>query len=364
MAFHLWTISEVYSNTDGSVQFIELFTTASSETEIAGHAISFTPTGGSTATYVVPSGLTSSTTDKSLLFATEGFAALGLVTPDYIIPDGFLSVAGGTLNVFSVDSLTFSSLPTDGTNSLNGSGVAGINSPTNFAGATGMIQSNVISGDDGPNNLPGTAGDDVFSTGGGNDTLSGLAGNDTLDGGMGADTAIYSGNRSGYTITPTASGFTVGGSEGTDTLTSIERFDFADQNIAIDLGTGQAAGDTVRIIGAAFDENNINPTFVGIGLDLFDSGMSMLEVSQLALGTSLWLSIAGSTSNEAFVNTVYENVVGVLPSNAVRDAYVGLLQGSGGAMTQAELLVLAANANANATNINLVGLQEAGVEFV
>jgi len=33
-------------------------------------------------------------------------------------------------------------------------------------------------------------------------------------------------------------------------------------------------------------------------------------------------------------------------------------------MTQAELLVLAANVELNAVNINLVGLQQTGVEFV
>jgi len=64
------------------------------------------------------------------------------------------------------------------------------------------------------------------------------------------------------------------------------------------------------------------------------------------------------------VNTVYKNVVGALPSDAVRDSFVGLLQGSGGTMTQAQLLELAANAGANATNINLVGLQQSGAEFV
>ncbi|MBI4179449.1 hypothetical protein HY522_08520 [bacterium] len=64
------------------------------------------------------------------------------------------------------------------------------------------------------------------------------------------------------------------------------------------------------------------------------------------------------------MTTVYQNVVGVLPSDGERDFYVGLLQGSGGAMTQAELLVLASNATVNEQNIDLVGLQNTGVEFV
>ena len=64
------------------------------------------------------------------------------------------------------------------------------------------------------------------------------------------------------------------------------------------------------------------------------------------------------------MNTVYRNVVGVLPSPEERDFYVGLLQGSGGTMTQAELLVLAANSAENEANITLVGMQQTGVEFV
>ena len=43
---------------------------------------------------------------------------------------------------------------------------------------------------------------------------------------------------------------------------------------------------------------------------------------------------------------------------------VGLPQGNGGTMTQAELLMLAANADVNAQNINLVGLQQSAVEFI
>jgi len=195
-----------------------------------------------------------------------------------------------------------------------------------------------------------------------NNTLNGLAGNDTLDGGAGIDTAVFSGERAAYMID--SGGTSVSGPEGTDTLTGIERLQFADKKLAFDLDSGQSAGNAARVIGAAFDADFLTPQFAGLGINLFDSGKSMLEVSQLALATPLYLSLAGSTSNEAFVNTVYENVVGALPSDAVRESFVGLLQGSGGTMTQAELLVLAANAVANVTNINLVGLQSDGVEFV
>ena len=68
-------------------------------------------------------------------------------------------------------------------------------------------------------------------------------------------------------------------------------------------------------------------------------------------------------SDTAFVNTVYENVVGAAPSPAELEFFVGLLAGSGGTMSQGQLLALAASTDANALNIDLVGLQQSGVEF-
>ncbi len=194
----------------------------------------------------------------------------------------------------------------------------------------------------------------------GNDTLVGGAGGDTLDGGDGIDIAVFNSNRTANVISKSTSAHTVSGSEGFDNLSNIERLWFSDKKIALDLGASQGASNTVRIIGAAFNAPTIQqkPDWVGAGLQLFDGGKSMLEVCQLVLG------VMGNPTNTAFVNTVYQNLVGVLPSVGERDYYVGLLQGSGGSMTQAELLMLAANADVNAVRINLVGLQQSGVEFV
>ena len=103
---------------------------------------------------------------------------------------------------------------------------------------------------------------------------------------------------------------------------------------------------------------------VGQGIDLFDAGVGVLRVCELALDMPLFVSIAGSRSNAGFVNTVHRNIVGSLPGAAARDSLVSQLQGSGGTMTQAELLMLAAFIAPNEANINLVGLQQSGVDFV
>jgi Ca2+-binding RTX toxin-like protein len=200
--------------------------------------------------------------------------------------------------------------------------------------------------------------DNVLTGNSSNNILNGLAGNDIIDGGTGVDTAVFGGERAAYTIG--AAGTSVSGPDGNDTLSDIERLEFTDRNVALDLGTGGSAGNTVRIIGAAFDAPTIqaHPDYVGIGLSLFDSGMSVLAVCELVIG------VMGNPTNEAFVNTVYQNLVGAPPSQAERDFYVGLLQGSGGTWTQAVLLEIAVNSPINAENIDLAGLQQSGVEFV
>lgn len=81
------------------------------------------------------------------------------------------------------------------------------------------------------------AGADTLSGGAGSDLLWGSGGNDTMFGGAGTDTAIYSGLSTNLRIIKTATGFTVSGADGTDTLTNIER-------IATDDGTFQFVAST------------------------------------------------------------------------------------------------------------------------
>lgn len=144
-AFHFWTINEIYSSADGSVQFIEFINSFDNEQFISGHNIISREliSPNRTNTFLIPSNLgSSSTAGKTFLVATPGFASLpGGVTPDYTIPTGFLFRIAGRVNMDGAGGAdeTYTNLPTDGVKSIDSAGIHVINSPKNFAGTTGSV---------------------------------------------------------------------------------------------------------------------------------------------------------------------------------------------------------------------------------
>ncbi len=140
-AFHLWQIDQVYTNSTGTLQFIELHCPVSGMNFVPGQQIQVT-NGTQTNTFTIPSGssdLPGNTNGQELLFATAGVHAAGGPVPDYIIPNNFLFAAGGTINFFGSNSGAYTALPTDGTLSRTWNGGNQVNAETNYAGQSGMV---------------------------------------------------------------------------------------------------------------------------------------------------------------------------------------------------------------------------------
>jgi hypothetical protein len=141
-AFHLWNLNEIYSNSNGTLQFIELQTTFGSQQFVGGQQISVT-NGGTPNTFTIPANLPGDTTNHFFLIGTAGIQAAGGPVPDYIMPNNFLFTGGGTISFFGANSGPYPSMPTDGSKSLtwNGSNwvLASPNSPTNFTGQAGTV---------------------------------------------------------------------------------------------------------------------------------------------------------------------------------------------------------------------------------
>ncbi len=151
--FHLWDITEVYSNADGSLQFIEWFTAVDTEEQLGDRVVTTESN-----TFTFPNDLPSpATSGHNFLMATAGFAALpGAPAPDFIMPDGFIDVTDDTLRlrtspggmIWETFSFGIGELPTNGIDSLicevhSGSACMStdveVNSPTNFAGDSGSV---------------------------------------------------------------------------------------------------------------------------------------------------------------------------------------------------------------------------------
>lgn len=149
---HTWRVTEIFSNADGTIQFIELTECCGLPNElgvnnglIASNSNSFNMVG---------LGVTGSTANKSILIASQGFAELcGAPTPNYIIPNGmlpfFFSTTADNVRYATYGNIAFTAgqLPLDGVNSLHRSAVgspppppfSAPNSPRNYAGVTGFI---------------------------------------------------------------------------------------------------------------------------------------------------------------------------------------------------------------------------------
>jgi Putative metal-binding motif len=163
---HLWRFRELFSNADGTIQFIEMQECCGgvAEVQIAGFDINSEVTGME---FIFPDDLTPPTDNKYLMFGTVGFAALpGAPTPDYIIPDGFFNPNGDTLRYAFYKNATLpflpGTVPTNGIDSVTfefGTLVTtvGVNSPTNFAGETGAVALVCVDGDNDGYGFPGSA---------------------------------------------------------------------------------------------------------------------------------------------------------------------------------------------------------------
>ena len=143
---HTWDVVEVFSNADGTIQYVELLDrgTTGGETGIGNGSLS----SGTRSISWSNGPVAPPTNGKSYLVATAAFAALpGAPTPDVIIPPAsvpFFDVNGDTISFGAFDTLTFGAVPTNGVDALfeatnNGGTTIVANTPRNYAGVQGSV---------------------------------------------------------------------------------------------------------------------------------------------------------------------------------------------------------------------------------
>jgi len=220
-------------------------------------------------------------------------------------------------------------------------------------------------------NVTGTSASDTLYGNYQANVITGSGGNDNIDGGAGIDIAKFSAplgtmpnsNYSLQKLNDTAWSVSYEGpviaiypppiTDGTDQLTNIERLQFTDKNVALDLNGN--AGTTAKILGAVFGKESLsNKNYVGIGLHFLDAGWTYDNLAGLALDA------AGAKTNDQIVSTLWTNVIGTKPTAADKQPFIALLENG---MSAGALAHLAADTAFNTANINLVGLALTGIEY-
>ena len=258
-----------------------------------------------------------------------------------------------------------------------------------------------------------TAFDDRVQGLGGNDRFKGFGSTDGINmldrfyGGDGVDTSVYQGKISEYSIisskgtdqsphiwdvrvntadTPIEDavripGFyvrdSVSNRDDLDSLAEVERLEFevAEANganrVALDIvGNGGTAakalgfdshgngGKAAKIVGALWGKESVeNPTFVGIVLHYLDLGVSY----EALLGLGLNALLGANKTNEAVASLLYTNLMGEAPTQDAKKELSGYMDS--GAYSQAGFARAIADLELNATNINLVGLSDTGLQY-
>lgn len=208
--------------------------------------------------------------------------------------------------------------------------------------------------------IVGTAGNDTLNGTAGNDSFNGLAGNDIINGGTGMDTAIYAGKRADFNITAAGANFTVQdktGAEGTDTVNQVERLQFADMSVALDINS--TAGVAYRIYQAAF---NRTPDLPGLGywIGQMDKGQSLNQVAASFVISAEFKQLYGANiSDNAFLTALYSNVLHRTPDQAGFDYWNG--QVSKG-MTRADILASFSESTEN--QVQVVAKIQNGIDFI
>ena len=206
-----------------------------------------------------------------------------------------------------------------------------------------------------------------------NNMLTPGPGHDIVDGYSGIDTSIYSGSYGDYSLLKSGTKFIVSDKvanrDGADLLTNIERLQFTDKSVALDLSPTQAAGQAALLTGAvlpgrlALDVSK--QPLLGSVISLFDQGFTLQQLSGAVLRLPIWDVLtqkANPTTADIatyLVNNVYEGK----QTTAITNVAINAMNAET-STTQGSYLASLALSIASQNHIDLVGIQTSGLVYL
>jgi hypothetical protein len=182
--------------------------------------------------------------------------------------------------------------------------------------------------------------------------------------------AVFAGPRAGYSIAPAATGHTVqalSGSDGLDTLAGVERLAFSTSSVALDMSVDQPGGESALLVGAVLGGSLMRTKLplLGTAIGLFEQGLSFQQLSGAVMRLPIWDELTGQAqaSNTDIASYLLTVIAGSPPSAPVLSAATAALDSESGD-NQGALLAWLAASEWNQFQIDLVGLQQTGLDFV
>lgn len=135
-----WALQEIYSNADGSVQFLVMTSAAGGDATSLTGTMLVASNGATEHAYTFPGDVRNRQNGHFILVGSQGYADLDLVKPDFVVPNGFLFLQNGSVRLSATPwcggPVQYTTLPTDGVNAywpdafgdgfpLNGVAIAG-----------------------------------------------------------------------------------------------------------------------------------------------------------------------------------------------------------------------------------------------
>jgi serralysin len=168
--------------------------------------------------------------------------------------------------------------------------------------------------------LLGTHNDDNLYGAQGHDLLYAGAGNDALDGGQGLNHAIFVGDQSQYEVIRISDDTVqiadqIQDRDGTDSLTRVQRVDFADYSVGFDVQAGQSTGVAYRMYGVL----DRAPDLEGLGYWIadFDNGLGLIGMAQSFLDSKEYVQAhENGLTDDQFLTQLYEDVLKRNPDEA------------------------------------------------
>ena len=270
----------------------------------------------------------------TLTRTTELFEQGGRITGSFNVSGNATAIGQGTGSATVTGTLTdYAQYYVDGSSALISGASMAVNSSTvpneqqllanaaNFAGndvisvsLPAIVGTNwLVAAGDGNDRISVTGGGARLSVNAGTGRDSIVLGDNghAVNGGEGIDTAVFAGNRASYTVTGVAGGYTVGavGGGAVNTLTGVERIQFADSSLALDVDAFGSAGQIFRLFQSAF---NRAPAAGGLGfwLQAMDNGYSLEQIADSFTRTPEFLNLYGSITNlDTLVTGLYVNTL-------------------------------------------------------